>query len=85
MAKKVNQRMKEFYASADLSVLKSLPGTEFHELSGARKGQYAVSVTGNWRIIFEKYSESSDLSKIKPESELKTITSIKIIEIIDYH
>ena len=29
------------------------PGLRFHALTGDRKGQYAVSVSGNWRIIFE--------------------------------
>jgi proteic killer suppression protein len=30
----------------------SLPGYGFHSLKGARKGIYAVSVSGNWRITF---------------------------------
>ncbi len=29
-----------------------LPGFGFHELRGARKGTYAVRVTGNWRLTF---------------------------------
>ena len=28
------------------------PGLKFHALKGERKGQYAVSVSGNWRIVF---------------------------------
>ena len=31
----------------------NLPGYRFHELKGKRKGVYAVSVSGNWRISFE--------------------------------
>ena len=31
----------------------NLPGYRFHELKGRRKGVYAVSVSGNWRISFE--------------------------------
>ena len=31
----------------------SLPGYKFHALKGDRKGEYAVSVSGNWRITFE--------------------------------
>lgn len=27
--------------------------TGFHELKGRRKGTYAVTVTGNWRITFK--------------------------------
>ncbi len=29
-----------------------LPGYRFHSLKGDRKGAYAVSVSGNWRITF---------------------------------
>ncbi len=30
----------------------NLPGLKLHPLKGPRKGFYAVSVSGNWRIIF---------------------------------
>jgi len=30
-----------------------LPGFKFHTLKGDRKGEFAVSVSGNWRITFE--------------------------------
>jgi proteic killer suppression protein len=30
----------------------NLPGYRFHPLKGDRKGEYAVSVSGNWRLIF---------------------------------
>ena len=30
----------------------NLPGYKFHALKGARKGTYAVSVSGNWRLTF---------------------------------
>jgi len=29
------------------------PGSSFHGLSGERKGQYSIKVSGNWRVIFE--------------------------------
>jgi len=29
------------------------PGSDLHKLSGNKKGQYAVRVSGNWRIFFE--------------------------------
>lgn len=29
-----------------------VPGLGFHALRGDRKGEYAVSVSGNWRITF---------------------------------
>jgi proteic killer suppression protein len=33
---------------ADLDI----PGFDFHELKGDRKGTFAVKVTGNWRVTF---------------------------------
>ena len=30
----------------------NLPGLDLHELRGARKGTWAVKVSGNWRVTF---------------------------------
>ena len=35
------------------------PGLRFHALKGDRKGQYAVSISGNWRIVFEFEGENA--------------------------
>ena len=35
----------------------ALPGLRLHPLKGGRKGSWAVSVSGNWRVTF-KFSES---------------------------
>jgi proteic killer suppression protein len=29
------------------------PGYQLHALKGVRKGMWAISVSGNWRLIFE--------------------------------
>jgi proteic killer suppression protein len=31
----------------------NLPGLKFHELKGDRRGEYAVTVRANFRIVFE--------------------------------
>ncbi|WP_350295773.1 type II toxin-antitoxin system RelE/ParE family toxin [Limnohabitans sp. Rim8] len=31
----------------------NLPGCKFHVLRGERKAEFALSVTGNWRLTFE--------------------------------
>jgi proteic killer suppression protein len=31
----------------------NLPGYRLHRLRGDREGQWAVSVSGNWRLVFE--------------------------------
>jgi toxin HigB-1 len=37
----------------------NLPGFRLHPLKGERKGQWAVSVTGNLRIVFEFEGENA--------------------------
>lgn len=37
----------------------NLPGCRLHPLKGERKGYWAVSVSGNWRLIFEFKGEDA--------------------------
>lgn len=30
----------------------NFPGSKFHQLTGNRKGEYSVAVSGNWRLTF---------------------------------
>ncbi|MFM8823294.1 MAG: type II toxin-antitoxin system RelE/ParE family toxin [Limnohabitans sp.] len=43
----------------------NLPGYKFHQLKGSRKYEFAVSVTGNWRITFE--FEGDDATNVNLE------------------
>ena len=36
----------------DLSQVATMPGWKLHPLRGERKGEYSITVTGNWRITF---------------------------------
>ena len=36
-----------------------LPGYRLHPLRGDRKGEWAVSVSGNWRLVFEFEGEDA--------------------------
>ena len=48
-------RLRDILAALDLSRGPdgmNLPGFRLHELKGPLKGYYAVSVSGNWRVIF---------------------------------
>jgi proteic killer suppression protein len=38
----------------------ALPGLRLHELVGDRKGTWAVSVSGNWRITFRFVGKDAD-------------------------
>lgn len=84
MAKKVNQRMKELSASNNLKVLKTLPAANCHELKGDRKGEFAVDISVNHRIVFvpDQYpvpvKEDNSINCIR-------ITDIQILGTEDYH
>ncbi len=36
-----------------------LPGFRLHPLKGERKGQWAVSLSGNWRVVFRFEGEDA--------------------------
>ena len=38
----------------------ALPGLSLHELVGERKGTWAVSVSGNWRVTFRFVGKDAD-------------------------
>ncbi|MFI5020561.1 MAG: type II toxin-antitoxin system RelE/ParE family toxin [Alphaproteobacteria bacterium] len=37
----------------------SIAGYRLHQLAGERKGQWAVSVSGNWRLVFRFEGENA--------------------------
>ncbi len=43
-----------------LTDLHGLPGWRLHPLTGERRGQWSLSVTGNWRITFRLDGEDID-------------------------
>ena len=45
---RILDRLDASVAASDMD----LPGYRFHSLKGARSGEYAVSVSGNWRLTF---------------------------------
>ena len=84
MAKKINQRMKEIKASDNFEVLGTIPAAGCHELKGNKRGEYAVNISGNYRIIFVP---DHDPVPFKDDRSIncKKITDIKILGIEDYH
>ena len=38
----------------------ALPGLGFHPLKGDRKGYWAVSISGNWRVTFKFVQKNAD-------------------------
>lgn len=84
MARKINQRLEDFKASDNLAILKTLPAARCHELTGRRKGELAVDISGNFRLIFAPY-HSPVPQKLDGGMNWEEITRIIIINIEDYH
>ena len=53
------ERMLDRLDSATRADDINLPGYRFHPLTGDRKGSFAVSVSGNWRLTFRFQGEDA--------------------------
>lgn len=84
LARKVNQRLKEFTDADNLAVMKTIQASRCHELSGNHTGELAVDVSGNYRLIFEPNHNPVPTNDDGGLSWEK-VTKIKIITIEDYH
>ena len=51
-AKRIRLQLTALDTAAKIDDM-DIPGFRLHPLKGDRKGQWAVSVSGNWRITFE--------------------------------
>jgi toxin HigB-1 len=51
MAKRIQIRLNVLNRAKELRDL-NLPGLDLHPLKGDRKGEYALTVTGNYRLTF---------------------------------
>lgn len=82
-AKQIRKRLDDLSAAPNLEEMKRLPG-KCHELSGDRRGQLSLSVSGNYRLIFEP---ANDPLPLKPDGGLdwSRVTAVKVIEVEDYH
>ncbi len=49
---KVRDIITALVVAENLDDLPAFPGWRLHRLKGDRKGQWSISVTGNWRITF---------------------------------
>lgn len=76
-ARRIIQRINELQAAANLHDILQLPQARLHPLAGNRKKQFAVDILHPYRIILLPLDGN--------KTDLKTITIIQIISIIDYH
>ncbi len=82
VARPLKNRMGALRAVANLDQVPRVPPERCHQLTGDRKGEFAVDLTGNWRLIFEP-----DPAAFRDDGgiDLVAVTQIKILEIKDYH
>lgn len=50
--KRIRNILAALEFASDLSQIETMPGWNLHPLKGERRGDYAISVTGNWRLTF---------------------------------
>ena len=84
MSKRIAQRMDQLQAAPNLATLQSIPALECHLLSGDRKGEWAISISGNYRMIFE-IDQDPIPKKDDGTTDSILITDIHILETTDYH
>ncbi|MGH2412540.1 MAG: type II toxin-antitoxin system RelE/ParE family toxin [Microcystaceae cyanobacterium] len=51
-AEKLLDILDRLNAASDVQDM-SYPGSRLHQLKGKRKGEWSVSVSGNWRVTFK--------------------------------
>lgn len=84
LAGRMRLRLDVLRRAACLAEVPSDPPDRRHQLTGDRAGQFAVSLSGSWRLVFEP---DHDPVPLLPDGgiDLAAITAILIIEVVDYH
>ena len=69
VARKYVERLNLIQVAADLEELCRLPALRCHPLKGDRKGQYAISLRGFYRLIFTLQGENLGIVCIEEVSK----------------
>jgi len=69
VARKFILRVNIIKKARDIEELKRLPGLRCHELKGNRKGQWAVKLTGFYRLIFTLEDDCMEIARIEEVSK----------------
>jgi len=84
MSRILRRRLDELRAATVLNDIRFIPQARCHELKGNRKGELAVDLYRQYRLIFEPANKPIPT---KPDGGLDwtKVTAIKIIGVVDYH
>ena len=69
VAKKYIQRVNILKSAKSFEELYKIPQLKFHPLTGDRKGEFAISLTGYWRLIITNDGDTFDIAKIEEVSD----------------
>lgn len=83
-AKQIRLRLAVLSASATLAVVPRVPPDRCHQLTGDRRGCFAVDAQHPFRIVFEPAHDPVP-TKADGGIDLQKITAITILELVDYH
>lgn len=81
-ARKLRARLADLSAAATVSGL--VPGHP-HPLKGDRAGQFAVSLAGGARLVFEPANEAVPLVARGGSVDWTRVTRVRIVFVGDYH
>jgi len=69
IARKYIQRINIIQNAQSLTELMSLPGLRCHALKGIRKGEYAINLSGFYRLIFTLAGQQLEIVTIEQVSK----------------
>ena len=84
LAVKIKMRLKNLTDADNLAIMETIPAARCHELTGERKGEIAVEVSGNYRMIFEP-NHNPIPRKDDGGLNWENVTKIQMNAIEDYH
>ena len=83
-ARKSQQRLSELAAAETLEDMRHLTPARCHELTGKRKGQFAVVLKHPFRLVFEPYHDTIPRKKDGGIDRTR-VRRIIVLEVVDYH
>jgi proteic killer suppression protein len=69
VARRYVERINILKHARDIEEVKQLPGLDCHELKGRRQGQWAVKLTGFYRLIFTLQGEQLQIARVEEVSK----------------
>ncbi len=79
-AELLRKRLDDLRAASSLEEMRNLPG-RCHELKGGRAGELAIDLEHPKRLVFHPRDGNRDSRAL----DWSSVTSVEIVEIVDYH